>query len=135
MKITAIVAAGVLLAATCGVVNAADCNRACLNGMVDSYLAALVAHDPSKVKIAPDAKFVENAALAKVGEGFWTPGLGTMGVVGCAAQLDTKTMSYIKRIDNRRVDIADPERGWCSACRTSGIRWSRSTWTSSACRT
>jgi hypothetical protein len=40
-----------------------------------------------------------------------TPGMGTMGAMGCAEQLDTKTMSYIKAIDNRRVEIADPETG------------------------
>jgi hypothetical protein len=241
MRITGILAAGVLLVATGGVANAADCDRACLNGIVDSYLAALVTHDPSRVKIAADAKFVENATATKVGEGLWktasalpttfkiyvpdpvaqqvaflgvmteagkpvqvglrlklrdgqiveaehllarnlretslpnlqtprpaftstvppaqrntreemlkigrtyydalvngdgkaapfaddcvrrengmqttgnpppkTPGLGTMGAMGCAAQLDTKTMSYIKAIDNRRVEIADPETG------------------------
>ncbi len=47
------------------------CNSACLNGMVDSYLAALVAHDPSKVPIAADAEFVENAVRMKPGEGLW----------------------------------------------------------------
>jgi hypothetical protein len=49
----------------------ARCDRACLNKMVDSYLAALVAHDPTQVPIAPNAKFVENAAPMKPGEGFW----------------------------------------------------------------
>lgn len=241
MKATGILAAVAMAATTGGVANAADCDRSCLNGVVDSYLAALVAHDPSRVKIAPDVKFVENVAPTKVGEGFWKtasevpttfkiyvpdavaqqvgfigvmkegdkpvelglrlklrdgqiveaehliarnlrdtslpnlqsprpvfaatvapaqrdsretmlkigrsyydalvngdgkatpfaddclrrengmqttgnpppkmPGLGTMGAMGCAAQLDTKTMSYIKAIDNRRVEIADVETG------------------------
>jgi hypothetical protein len=48
------------------------CDRDCLNGMVDSYLAALVAHDPTKVPIADDYKFVENIHAMKVGEGLWT---------------------------------------------------------------
>ncbi len=47
------------------------CNSACLNGLVDSYLAALVAHDPSKVPIAADAEFVENTVRMKPGEGLW----------------------------------------------------------------
>ena len=38
----------------------AACDRGCLNALVDSYLAALVAHDPSKVRIAANARFVEN---------------------------------------------------------------------------
>jgi hypothetical protein len=33
-------------------------DRACLNALVDSYLAAVVAHDPSRVSLAPEAKFV-----------------------------------------------------------------------------
>ncbi len=50
---------------------AASCDRTCLKGMVDSYLAALVAHDPTKVPIAPHAKFVENTVPRKTGEGLW----------------------------------------------------------------
>jgi hypothetical protein len=38
---------------------------------VDAYLAALVAHDPSRVSIAPGAKFVENITAKKPGEGLW----------------------------------------------------------------
>jgi hypothetical protein len=217
------------------------CDRACLKGLVDSYLAALVAHDPSRVPIAHDVKFVENTVPLHPGDGLWktasalpttfkiyvpdpvaeqvgfigvmqeddkavelglrlkvrkgriveaehlvarqirdtslpnlqvprpgllavvppaerssreellkigatyynalvnsdghaapfaddclrrengmqttgnpppaTPGRGTMGAMGCAAQLDTRVMSYIKRIEPRRVEIADVETG------------------------
>lgn len=48
-----------------------DCNSACLDGMVDSYFAALVAHDPARLPIAPDATFVENTVRMKPGEGLW----------------------------------------------------------------
>ena len=219
----------------------AQCDRSCLNKLVDTYLAALVAHNPSQVPLAADAKFVENAMPTKVGEGLWktatavpttfkiyvpdpvsqqvgllaimqengkpvqlglrlrirngqiveaehllarnlsasslanlqaprpgllaivppaervprepmlkigasyydalvnsdgkaapfaddclrrengmqttgnpppsTPGRGSTGALGCAAQLDTRAMSYIKRIEPRRVDIADVETG------------------------
>ena len=217
------------------------CDRVCLINTVDTYLAAVVAHDPSKVKFSPDVKFVENTVPMKPGEGLWktasalpttfkiyvpdpvseevgfmcvmqesgkpvllglrlkiwtgqiteaehliarnlsaaslanlemprpgllatvppaeripraemlkiglsyydalvngdgkaapfaddcvrhengrqstgnpppaTPGFATMGAMGCAAQLDTKVMSYIKAIEPRRVEIADPETG------------------------
>lgn len=220
---------------------AQSCDRACLIRTVDSYLAAVVAHEPSRVAFAPEAKFVEQAVKTKIGEGLWktasaapttfkiyvpdavaqqvgflgvmeengrpvqiglrlklgngkiteaehllarnlserslanlqsprpafsttvpaaqrdsrdrmlsigasyyealvtsngkaapfaadcvrrengmqttgnpppaTPGFGTIGAMGCAAQLDTRAMSYIKRIDPRRVQIADPETG------------------------
>lgn len=218
-----------------------SCDRACLQGLVDTYLAALVAHDPARVRIEPGAKFVENTVAMQLGEGFWktasavpttfkiyvpdpvaqqigfigvmqegekpvelglrlkvrrgritevehlvarnlretslpnlqtpragllatvppaerssrqellkigasyydalvnndgsaapfaddclrrengmqttgnpppaTPGRGTMGAMGCAAQLNTRVMSYIKRIEPRRVEIADVETG------------------------
>jgi hypothetical protein len=218
-----------------------ECDRACLIATVDSYMAALVAHDPSRVKFAADVKFVENTIPMKPGEGLWktatalpttfkiyvpdvtseeigflcvmqesdkpmelalrlkirdgkiteaehllarnlmprslanletvrpgllavippdqrmpreqmltigasyyealvtsngkaapfaddcvrrengmqttgnpppaTPGFGTLGALGCAAQLDTRSMSYIKRIEPRRVEIADVDTG------------------------
>ncbi len=47
------------------------CNRACLDHLVDTYLAALVAHDPSRVPIAPEARFVENTVPMQPGEGLW----------------------------------------------------------------
>ncbi len=50
---------------------AATCDRACLDKLVDSYLAALVAHDPSQVQFAPGVKFVENTLPMKPGEGLW----------------------------------------------------------------
>jgi hypothetical protein len=220
----------------------AKCDRACLKATVDTYLAAVVAHDPSQVHFSPTVKFVENTVPMKPGEGLWktasalpttfkiyvpdttseevgfigimqegdkpimlalrlkirdgqiteaehliarnlgapslanlqTPrpgllaivppadrvpraemlkiglsyysalvdgvgkeapfaddcvrhengrqttsnpppdkpgGFGTMGAMGCSAQLDTKVMSYIKAIEPRRVEIADPETG------------------------
>jgi hypothetical protein len=48
------------------------CNSACLDHMVDRYLAALVAHNPKLVPIAPHAKFVENLERKRPGEGLWT---------------------------------------------------------------
>jgi hypothetical protein len=47
------------------------CDRACLKSQVDGYLAALVAHDPSRVPLATDVKFVENTVPMRPGEGFW----------------------------------------------------------------
>ncbi len=65
-----LLAIGAALAGRAGAATA-RCNSACLDGMVDSYLAALVAHDPSKVPIASGAKFVENTVRMKPGEGLW----------------------------------------------------------------
>ncbi len=48
-----------------------DCDRACLNGFVDQYLAALVAHDPARLPLARDVKFTENGQTLKLGDGLW----------------------------------------------------------------
>ena len=50
---------------------ATTCDRDCLKALADSYIAALVAHDPHKVPLAPDIKIVENAQRSKAGEGLW----------------------------------------------------------------
>lgn len=50
---------------------AQNCDRDCLKKTLDSYLAAVVAHDPGRVAIAADAKFVENTKPMKPGDGLW----------------------------------------------------------------
>jgi hypothetical protein len=47
------------------------CDRACLEGVVDQYLAALVAHDPKRLPLSADAKYTENDQLIDIGDGFW----------------------------------------------------------------
>ena len=48
------------------------CDRACLLSTADAYVAALVAHDPSKAPMAPNAKFTEQSKVLQVGdEGLW----------------------------------------------------------------
>jgi hypothetical protein len=50
---------------------AIPCDRACLLDIANQYLAALVAHDPSKAPLAPNAFFVEQSVKTKVGDGLW----------------------------------------------------------------
>ena len=47
------------------------CDRQCLKAEVNRYLAALVAHDPSRVPIAANARFVENTEPTAIGQGLW----------------------------------------------------------------
>jgi hypothetical protein len=55
-----------------------DCNRACLEGLVDQYLKAVVAHDPSKLPLSKDVMYTENNQVIDVGDGLLEdrPGLG-----------------------------------------------------------
>ncbi|MBZ5695557.1 MAG: hypothetical protein LAN36_09370 [Acidobacteriia bacterium] len=48
-----------------------DCDRACLNGFVDDFLAALVAHDPSRLPLGREVKYTENGQVLHLGDGFW----------------------------------------------------------------
>ncbi|HKJ74872.1 MAG TPA: hypothetical protein VKA19_12220 [Alphaproteobacteria bacterium] len=50
---------------------AINCDRACLFGVVDQYLAAMVAHDPSRAPIAKGAKFTENGQELTLPDGLW----------------------------------------------------------------
>ncbi|HTV77734.1 MAG TPA: hypothetical protein VMF03_05720, partial [Steroidobacteraceae bacterium] len=47
------------------------CDRQCLIDATDAYVAALVAHDPSKAPLADNVAFVENVTKMKPGEGLW----------------------------------------------------------------
>jgi hypothetical protein len=73
-RISALFGAALLVAA--GIAQAAApaagaLDRAALIKLADDYLGALTAHDPSKVPLAADVKFVENIKRMKPGEGLW----------------------------------------------------------------
>src|SRR5687767_5904716 len=50
---------------------AADCNRACLEGLINQYLDALVAKDPKRLPLSADVKYTEQEQVMAVGDGFW----------------------------------------------------------------
>jgi hypothetical protein len=47
------------------------CDRACLKGMLETYLDALTKRDQTKLPLAKFAKFTENGAVLYPGEGLW----------------------------------------------------------------
>jgi hypothetical protein len=47
------------------------CDRVCLEGFVDRYLDAMLAHDPGKVPFAPNMQFTENGQRLDLGDGLW----------------------------------------------------------------
>src|SRR5262245_22780821 len=60
-----------MLAATTGTGFAADCDRTCLRGMLDQYLAAVVKHDPAAVPLFVGFRQTENAVVVRNGTGAW----------------------------------------------------------------
>ena len=47
------------------------CDRACLEGIAEQYLDALVAKDPKKISVAGNVKYTENGQRLQLGDGFW----------------------------------------------------------------
>ena len=54
-----------------GPAQAADCDRACLSGLLTQYVDALVAHDPSRLPVAGEVRFTEDSRVLQLGEGLW----------------------------------------------------------------
>ena len=48
-----------------------ECDRVCLEGLIDQYLSALVAHDPSRLPLAEKCKFTENDQVLELGDALW----------------------------------------------------------------
>jgi hypothetical protein len=65
-----------------------ECDRKCLLKVMQDYLDALVAHDPSKVSISPQVKMTDNGMPATTSDGLW------------------KTASML--VADERLDYADP---------------------------
>lgn len=68
-----------LTAASALAAPASRCDRACLKGLMNGYLAALLAHDPGRLPTTPDVKFTENTNRIALGDGLWQTidGLGS----------------------------------------------------------
>ena len=47
------------------------CDRACLEGIAEQYLDALVAKDPKRLPVAGGVKYTENGQRLQLGDGFW----------------------------------------------------------------
>jgi hypothetical protein len=80
-----------LTGVACAAQPAPACDRECLIGVTEAYLAAMVAHDPTRAPVTTTARFTENTRTLKLGEGSaWT------NVTG---------------VQNYKVYIADPGAG------------------------
>lgn len=67
MRLSGFIPALAALAATV----ATACDRSCLIGIADQYLAAMVKHDPAGLPLAPGVKYTENTATIPLGDGLW----------------------------------------------------------------
>src|SRR5690348_9147242 len=102
--------AGLALPSSAAASPAPQCDRACLEGFVNQYLAALAARDPSKLPFASDVKFTENTAKLKAGEGTWVtfngegvfklyfaePETGQVGFIGTMREWDNPVIFCLR---------------------------------------
>jgi hypothetical protein len=113
----------------------AECDRGCLSGIVDAYLAAVVAHEPSRAPLARGLRFTENTGVLDVGEGLWVgaseapttfkiyvpdPGTGQVGFIGVMKEFDRPVMLALRlRVLNGL--IVDAEHIVVRSLRESGL--------------
>jgi hypothetical protein len=72
---SALVAAWLLLSCTSQISftqnSSKPCDRACLEGFVEQYFDAAIAHDPALLPLIPDAKFTENGQRLILPDAHW----------------------------------------------------------------
>ena len=109
--------AALLLAAPAGAQTRA-CDRACLEGMANTYLTAMLAKDVKRVPLAADVKFAENGARLQVGQGSWAtidglghyrhvfadPQTGNVGLITTVTEHGAQAMLDLRlRVKDRRI--------------------------------
>jgi hypothetical protein len=99
-----------------------SCDRRCLYGVLDQYLAALKAKDPSRLPLAKGGRYSENNVVIPIGDGVWgtITGLGDYtlrtadpvnGEVGCygIVQETNATSMFALRLKVVEGKIAEAE--------------------------
>lgn len=80
---------------------ARDCDRQCLYGFVDQYLAALVARDPARLPWAKNVLFTENNVALQIGDGLWGTITGRVADDLRAADPENGQVAYFGVVDER----------------------------------
>jgi hypothetical protein len=94
------------------------CDRACLEGFVNQYLDALLAHNPFGMPLARKVKFSENDVVLDLGDGVWNtitgvgtyklyvadPESGQVGFFGTMRENSTPIALAVRlKIENRKI--------------------------------
>lgn len=115
---------GILATAIAAAVAQKDtsCDRACLEGFADRYLAAMAAHDASKAPLAKNLIFTENGVALPPTEGLWftasglddfkfyiaDPRTGQVAWMGIAREHDKPVLLSLRlKVENRQITEAE----------------------------
>src|SRR5678815_574637 len=98
------------------------CDRACLRTMLDQYLNAVIAHDPSKAPLIVGFRQTENAINVRPGQGVWKtltalgrlqrrffdPVTGQAGYYGIVKEGDDEAIVTVRlRVESRKLTEAE----------------------------
>lgn len=100
----------------------APCEEACLRGVMDGYLSAMLSHTPKLLQLTSDARFTENGVTISFGQGLWATGSGpvahkiyvpdpqkqTIGFIGALTE-NGKPVYFSARLRLRGGKIAEAE--------------------------
>jgi len=101
---------------------AGPCDRPCLEGIVNQYLDALVAHAPGRLQVTDDVRFTENDVELKLGEALWKtasglgayklyfadPQQGQVGFYGTIRENGRPATLVLRlKVENRRISEAE----------------------------
>jgi hypothetical protein len=94
------------------------CDRVCLQGFVNQYLSAIVAHDPLRLPLAKNARYTENGQELNMNDGMWRvatavgdknlyfadPRAGQVGWRGIIEENGHKQIVILRlKIENRKI--------------------------------
>jgi hypothetical protein len=86
-------------------VGTGDCDRACLQGLAEQFIAALVAHDPSKVPLAKGVRYSENSVPLPIPDGFWKNATGVRPYRLYIADPEWGTIGFYARMDQNGAPV------------------------------
>jgi hypothetical protein len=91
---------------------APSCQRACLEGWIDKYLAAMAAHKPDPALFAPNVRFTENGVQLPFGnEGLWATASGVGKYKFYVPDSETQQVAFLGTVLEKQTSTASgPQR-------------------------
>ena len=79
-------------------VGTGDCDRACLEGLANRYVEALIAHNPAMLPLAKNVLYSENGVELPIPDAFWTNATGARPYRLFVADPEWGTIGFIARM-------------------------------------